>query len=68
MFRTYNEFYILLEQIYANYNEKRNECDNNDSRNDSPDGENDENDEEGECIELDTFERTDECTEEQEET
>lgn len=52
----YNEFYVLLEQIYAGiYNENQSECDHNE-RNASPESE---NGEELECIELDTIETTD---------
>lgn len=52
----YNEFYILLEQIYAGiYNENQNECDQSE-RNESPQSE---NYDEPECIELDTFDTTD---------
>lgn len=60
LYRTYNEFYILLERIYSGEYFREGECDEND-RSASPISRNDENNvdgDEAECIELETFERT----------
>lgn len=63
MYRTYNEFYVLLEQIYSGeYFKNQQNGDNSGSGIETPntgtaiDGE---AEAEAECIELDTFEQPD---------
>lgn len=67
LYSTYNEFYELLDRIYSGeYFKNQNNCEN--ERSTSPDNEDDgrREGEEAECIELDTFERTEEDEEEEE--
>lgn len=62
LYRTYNEFYVLLEQIYSGeYFKDQQNGDNSRSGNETPTtGMADDGGEvEAECIELDTFEQND---------
>lgn len=60
LYRTYNEFYILLEQIYSGeYFKDQQNGDNSRSGNETPTMDDDGAEVEAECIELDTFEPND---------